>query len=97
MSEYLAGITVGCLGSSISDLIVSLMPVRAHAPIYTIAQSNSLAVVLLVGGIICYLRPISFNGYCTIRDLICLMLSTETVLLAFYNDKTLSRTEAIGE
>lgn len=97
MSEYVAGITIGCMGSSLPDLIVSCMPVREHAPIYTIAQSNSLAVVLLVGGTICYLRPFSFNGYCTIRDLIYLWLCTDTVLLMFDNDKTLSRVEALSE
>lgn len=95
MGEYVAGITIGCLGSSLPDLLVSLMPVREHAPIFTIAQSNSLAVVLIVGGVLCYLKPICINGYCTIRDILFLVLCTETVLLFLYYDRNLSKMDAI--
>lgn len=79
MNEYLAGITFLAFGNSCPDIFANLMPVRAEAPIFTIAVGNALAIILLSGGTVCFLKPFQMNGHCVIRDLLFLMLGVEVV------------------
>ncbi|KAH8321553.1 hypothetical protein KR074_008380 [Drosophila pseudoananassae] len=79
MNEYLAGITFLAFGNSCPDIFANLMPVRAEAPIFTIAVGNALAIILLSGGTVCFLKPFQMNGHCVVRDLLFLMLGVEIV------------------
>ncbi|XP_017027894.1 mitochondrial sodium/calcium exchanger protein isoform X3 [Drosophila kikkawai] len=79
MNEYLAGVTFLAFGNSCPDIIANLMPVRADAPIFTIAVGNALAIILLSGGAVCFLRPFKINGHCTVRDLLFLLLGVEVL------------------
>ncbi|XP_017044404.1 mitochondrial sodium/calcium exchanger protein isoform X2 [Drosophila ficusphila] len=79
MNEYLAGITLLAFGNASPEIIANLMPVRADAPIYTIALGNTLAIILLSGGTVCFLRPFKMNGHCTVRDLLFLLLAVEVL------------------
>ncbi|XP_034105057.1 mitochondrial sodium/calcium exchanger protein-like isoform X1 [Drosophila albomicans] len=95
LSEYLAGVTLLSLGNSLSDLIVNLMPIRGHAPIFTITISNALAVILLSGGMICFLRPFHINGYCAIRDLLFLLLGAEMLIYIVFSETVTTKSESI--
>ncbi|KAH8316420.1 hypothetical protein KR067_007573 [Drosophila pandora] len=79
MNEYLAGITFLAFGNSCPDILANLMPVRAEAPIFTIAVGNALAIILMSGGTVCFLKPFRMNGHCVIRDLLFLLLGVEIV------------------
>ncbi|KRF97897.1 uncharacterized protein Dwil_GK21736 [Drosophila willistoni] len=75
MNEYLAGATLLAFGNSLPDLVANMLPVRATAPLYTITLSNSLAVILISGGTIVYLKPFIMNGHNTVKDLLFLALA----------------------
>ncbi|XP_034478320.1 mitochondrial sodium/calcium exchanger protein-like [Drosophila innubila] len=96
MSEYLAGVTLLSLGNSFADLIVNLMPIRGHAPIYTISLSNALAVILLSGGMVCFLRPFKLNGHSVIRDLLFLLLAAELTIYMIFSDTKTTKPESIS-
>lgn len=95
MSEYLAGVTLLSLGNSFADLIVNLMPIRGHAPIFTISLSNALAVILLSGGIVCVLRPFKINGHSLIRDLLFLLLAGELTVYMILTETKTTRSESL--
>lgn len=97
MSEYLSGVTLLSLGNSFADLIVNMMPIRGHSPILTISLSNALAVILLSGGIVCFLRPFKMNGHSVIRDLLFLMLAGEVTIYMIVTDKRTTKLESIGK
>ncbi|XP_039226698.1 mitochondrial sodium/calcium exchanger protein isoform X3 [Drosophila yakuba] len=79
MNEYLAGVTFLAFGNCSPEIIANLMPVRADAPIFTIAVGNTLAIMLLSGGTVCFLRPFRMNGHSTLRDLLFLLLGVEVL------------------
>ncbi|KAH8285161.1 hypothetical protein KR054_005758, partial [Drosophila jambulina] len=98
MNEYLAGVTFLAFGNSCPDIIANLMPVRANAPIFTIAVGNALAIILLSGGTVCFLRPFKINGSCTVRDLLFLLLGVEVLryVMAKGGPGTVTFGESIG-
>ncbi|KAH8237351.1 hypothetical protein KR038_010192 [Drosophila bunnanda] len=98
MNEYLAGVTFLAFGNSCPDIIANLMPVRADAPIFTIAVGNALAIILLSGGTVCFLRPFKMNGHCTVRDLLFLLLGVEVLryVMAKNGPGTVTMWESIG-
>ncbi|KAM8713096.1 hypothetical protein ACLKA7_013417 [Drosophila subpalustris] len=96
MSEYVAGVTLLSLGNSFADLIVNLMPIRDHAPLYTISLSNALAVILLSGGMICFLRPFKMNGHSVFRDLLFLMLAGEMTVYIIFTETKTTKLESIS-
>ncbi|XP_064543243.1 mitochondrial sodium/calcium exchanger protein-like isoform X2 [Drosophila montana] len=95
MNEYVAGATLLSFANAIPDLVVNLMPVREEAPLFTIAISNALAVILLSGGIVCFLRPFKINGHCAMRDLLFLMLACEIMAFIVISGKRTTQIEAI--
>ncbi|XP_044251937.2 mitochondrial sodium/calcium exchanger protein isoform X1 [Drosophila takahashii] len=79
MNEYLAGVTLLAFGNCSPEIIANFMPVRADAPLFTIAVGNALAIILLAGGTVCFLRPFKMNGHCILRDLLFLLLGVEVL------------------
>lgn len=97
MNEYVAGATLLSFGNAIPDLAVNLMPVREEAPLFTISISNALAVILLSGGMVCFLRPFKINGHFAVRDLLFLLLACEVLSYIVISGKRTTRIEAIGK
>ncbi|XP_032292874.1 mitochondrial sodium/calcium exchanger protein isoform X3 [Drosophila virilis] len=95
MNEYVAGATLLSFGNAIPDLAVNLMPVREEAPLFTISISNALAVILLSGGMVCFLRPFKINGHFAMRDLLFLMLACEVLTYIVITGKRTTQIEAI--
>ncbi|XP_002138751.4 mitochondrial sodium/calcium exchanger protein-like isoform X1 [Drosophila pseudoobscura] len=77
MNEYLTGVTLLSFGNAIPDIIGNLAPVRGNASIFSIVIGNALVIILLSGGIICFLKPFKLSGSCATRDLLFLLLSVE--------------------
>jgi len=97
MNEYLAGVTLLAFGNCSPEIIANLMPVRADAPIFTIAVGNTLAIILLSGGTVCFLRPFKMNGHCTLRDLLFLLLGVEVLRFVMIKEGAVTMCEAIGK
>ncbi|XP_065719594.2 mitochondrial sodium/calcium exchanger protein isoform X2 [Drosophila suzukii] len=95
MNEYLAGVTLLAFGNCSPEIIANLMPVRADAPIFTIAVGNTLAIILLSGGTVCFLRPFKMNGHCTMRDLLFLLLGVEVLRFVMIKEGAVTMCEAI--
>ncbi|XP_022220280.2 mitochondrial sodium/calcium exchanger protein [Drosophila obscura] len=95
MNEYLAGVTLLAFGNTCPDLIANLMPIRADAPIFTITVGNSLVIILLSGGMVCFLKPFKMNGPSTIRDLLFLLLSVVTLRSIIFSEGNVSIAEAV--
>ncbi|KAH8254458.1 hypothetical protein KR032_010181 [Drosophila birchii] len=99
MNEYLAGVTFLAFGNACPDIIANLMPVRANAPIFTIAVGNALAIILISGGTVCFLRPFKMNSHCTVRDLLFLLLGVEVLryVMAKNGPGTVTIWESVGK
>ncbi|XP_017836429.1 uncharacterized protein LOC108595661 isoform X2 [Drosophila busckii] len=95
MNEYVAGCSMLAISNAFPDLVVNLTPLRAQSGIFTISVSNALGVLLLAGGMICYLRPFRIGGYCVVRDLICLFLAVQILEYMIKTDQLISEFEAI--
>ncbi|XP_046866183.1 mitochondrial sodium/calcium exchanger protein-like isoform X2 [Drosophila willistoni] len=95
MNEYLAGATLLAFGNSLPDLVANMLPVRATAPLYTITLSNSLAVILISGGTIVYLKPFIMNGHNTVKDLLFLALAGEVLDFIIMRGRQVTKQEAI--
>ncbi|XP_037715877.1 mitochondrial sodium/calcium exchanger protein isoform X2 [Drosophila subpulchrella] len=95
MNEYLAGVTLLAFGNCSPEIIANLMPVRADAPIFTIAVGNTLAIILLSGGTVCFLRPFKMNGHCTLRDLLFLLLGVEVLRFVMNKEGAVTMWEGI--
>ncbi|XP_050743447.1 mitochondrial sodium/calcium exchanger protein isoform X2 [Drosophila biarmipes] len=96
MNEYLAGVTLLAFGNCSPEIIANLMPVRADAPIFTIAVGNTLAIILLSGGTVCFLRPFKMNGHCTLRDLLFLLLGVEVLRFVMIKEGAVTMWEGMG-
>ncbi|XP_060658519.1 mitochondrial sodium/calcium exchanger protein-like isoform X2 [Drosophila nasuta] len=77
MNEYLAGITLLAFANSFPDMISNLLPIRAQSALYTRTISNCLVIVLLCGGMVCFLKPFKMDGHSTVRDLLFLLMAVE--------------------
>ncbi|XP_043662401.1 mitochondrial sodium/calcium exchanger protein isoform X2 [Drosophila teissieri] len=95
MNEYLAGVTFLAFGNCSPEIIANLMPVRADAPIFTIAVGNTLAIILLSGGTVCFLRPFRMNGHSTLRDLLFLLLGVEVLRYVMVKEGAVTLGEGI--
>ncbi|XP_002138749.2 mitochondrial sodium/calcium exchanger protein-like [Drosophila pseudoobscura] len=95
MNEYLAGVTLLAFGNTCPDLIANLMPIRADAPIFTITVGNCLAIILLSGGMVCFLKPFKMNGPSTVRDLLFLLLSLIMLRSIIFSEGNVTATESI--
>ncbi|XP_052843489.1 mitochondrial sodium/calcium exchanger protein isoform X2 [Drosophila gunungcola] len=95
MNEYLAGVTLLAFGNCSPEIIANLMPVRADAPIFTIAVGNTLAIILLSGGTVCFLRPFKMNAHCTMRDLLFLLLGVEVLRFVMIKEGAVTIWESI--
>ncbi|XP_044317717.1 mitochondrial sodium/calcium exchanger protein isoform X1 [Drosophila rhopaloa] len=95
MNEYLAGVTFLAFGNCSPEIIANLMPVRADAPIFTITVGNTLAIILLSGGAVCFLRPFKMNGPCTLRDLLFLLLGVEVLRFVMIKEGAVTIWEGI--
>ncbi|EDV59486.1 mitochondrial sodium/calcium exchanger protein isoform X1 [Drosophila erecta] len=95
MNEYLAGVTFLAFGNCSPEIIANLMPVRADAPIFTIAVGNILAIILLSGGTVCFLRPFKINGHSTLRDLLFLLLGVEVLRFVMIKEGAVTLGEGI--
>ncbi|SPP74318.1 mitochondrial sodium/calcium exchanger protein [Drosophila guanche] len=95
MNEYLAGVTLLAFGNTCPDLIANLMPIRADAPIFTITVGNSLVIMLLSGGMVCFLKPFKMNGPSTIRDLLFLLLSLVMLRSIIFSEGNVSVKESV--
>ncbi|XP_017866543.1 PREDICTED: sodium/potassium/calcium exchanger 6, mitochondrial-like [Drosophila arizonae] len=96
MNQYLAGITLLCFGNHLPELIINLTPVMQESPLFNITLSNAIAVVLINGGLICYLRPFKINGHGAVRDLLFMMLACELVLYEMDTDNKITRIEGLS-
>ncbi|EDW46977.1 GM20668 [Drosophila sechellia] len=95
MNEYLAGVTFLAFGNCSPEIIANLMPVRADAPIFTITVGNTLAIILLSGGTVCFLRPFRMNGHSTLRDLLFLLLGVEVLRFVMIKEGAVTLGEGI--
>ncbi|XP_017066025.1 mitochondrial sodium/calcium exchanger protein [Drosophila eugracilis] len=95
MNEYLAGVTFLAFGNCSPEIIANFMPVRADAPIFTITVGNALAIILLSGGTVCFLRPFRMNGHCIMRDLLFLLLGVEVLRLVMAKEGSVTLWEGI--
>ncbi|XP_068144599.1 mitochondrial sodium/calcium exchanger protein-like [Drosophila tropicalis] len=95
MNEYVAGATLLGVGNSLPDSLANMLPVRATAPLYTITLSNSLAIILISGGTVVYLKPFNMNGHNTVRDLLFLVLAGEVLSFILMQGSQVTREAAI--
>ncbi|XP_062131621.1 mitochondrial sodium/calcium exchanger protein-like isoform X2 [Drosophila sulfurigaster albostrigata] len=93
MNEYLAGITLLSFANSFPDMISNLLPIRAQSALYTRTISNCLVIVLLCGGMVCFLKPFKMDGHSTVRDLLFLLMAVE--LMSFIITDSVSNIECI--
>ncbi|XP_023030629.2 mitochondrial sodium/calcium exchanger protein [Drosophila willistoni] len=96
MNEYLAGVTLLAFGNSAPDMISNLLPIRAEAPIFTIAISNAIAIILLSGGMVCFVKPFKMSGPSTVRDLLFLFLGVQVLRYIVFHGNHVSFAESIG-
>ncbi|XP_030561513.1 mitochondrial sodium/calcium exchanger protein-like isoform X2 [Drosophila novamexicana] len=95
MNEYLAGVTLLAFGNTSPDLMANLMPVRRHAPLFTITISNSLALILISGGMVCYMRSFKINGHCALRDLLFVLLACELLIFVMLSETRMTASEGV--
>ncbi|SPP74321.1 blast:Sodium/potassium/calcium exchanger 6%2C mitochondrial [Drosophila guanche] len=95
LSEYVAGSMLLAIGNSMPDALANMLPVRSEAPMYSISISNSLAIVLVAGGMVCYLKPFKMNPHNTLRDLLILMLACETLTFVLLRHERLYARDGI--
>ncbi|XP_017145941.1 mitochondrial sodium/calcium exchanger protein-like [Drosophila miranda] len=95
MSQYLAGTTLVALGNTLPEALANMMPVRSDAPMYSISISNSLALILVGGGMVWYLKPFKMNSHNTMRDLLYLILSCELLTFLLLRPKTITPRDGI--
>ncbi|XP_001987226.2 mitochondrial sodium/calcium exchanger protein [Drosophila grimshawi] len=95
MNEYLAGVTFLAFANSSPDLIANLMPIRADAAIFTCTISNALTIVLLCGGMICYLKPFKMDGHSTVRNLLFLLLGVELLRHIMFSAHSVTKKESV--
>ncbi|XP_004444382.2 mitochondrial sodium/calcium exchanger protein-like isoform X1 [Drosophila pseudoobscura] len=95
MSQYIAGTTLVALGNTLPEALANMMPVRSEAPMYSISISNSLTLILVGGGVICYLKPFKMNPHSTMRDLLYLILSCEVLTFLLLRPKTITPRDGI--
>ncbi|XP_068144598.1 mitochondrial sodium/calcium exchanger protein isoform X3 [Drosophila tropicalis] len=96
LNEYLAGVTLLAFGNSCPDLISNLLPIRAEAPIFTIAVSNAIAIILLSGGMVCFVKPFKMSGPSTVRDLLFLFLGVQVLRYIVFHGNRVTLAESIG-
>ncbi|XP_022220224.1 mitochondrial sodium/calcium exchanger protein-like [Drosophila obscura] len=77
MNEYLTGVTLLSFGNALPDIVGNLAPIRGNASIFSIVTGNALVIILLSGGMVCFLKPFKLSGSSTTRDLLFLLLSVE--------------------
>jgi len=97
MNEYFAGITVLAFANSFPDLISNMMPIRAQGALFTRTISNALVIVLLCGGMVCYLKPFKMDGHSTTRDLLFLLLAVEVMSFMVSHEGKVSKSDSIGK
>ncbi|XP_030563591.1 mitochondrial sodium/calcium exchanger protein-like [Drosophila novamexicana] len=95
MNEYLAGVTILAFANSSPDLIANLMPIKENAALFTSIVSNALAILLLSGGMVCYLKPFKMDGHSTAQNLLFLLLSVELLRFIMVKGDSVTETESI--
>ncbi|KAM8708759.1 hypothetical protein ACLKA7_015688 [Drosophila subpalustris] len=95
MNEYFAGITLLAFANSFPDLISNMMPIRAQGALFTRTISNALVIILLCGGMVCYLKPFKMDGHCTVRDLLFLLLAVEVMSFIVSHESKVTETESL--
>ncbi|XP_022220225.2 cation/calcium exchanger 5-like [Drosophila obscura] len=95
LNEYVAGSTLLAIGNSLPDALANMLPVRSEAPMFAISISNSMAIVLVSGGMVCYLKPFKMNPNSTVRDLLVLILACETLTFILLRHKHLYAKDGI--
>ncbi|XP_030245487.1 putative sodium/calcium exchanger 7 isoform X2 [Drosophila navojoa] len=77
LNEYFAGVTLLAFCNSSPDFVANLMPIRKRGALFTCVIGNSLAVLLVCGGMICFLRPFKIDGHSTVQNLLFLVLAID--------------------
>ncbi|KAL7737871.1 hypothetical protein ACLKA6_006247 [Drosophila palustris] len=95
MNEALAGATLLAFGSSVSDLVANLMPIRHDSSYFDGTISDSVVIVLLCGGLICYLKPFKMDEYIVVRELLFLLLSVELLRFLIFDGESISHTDGL--
>ncbi|EDW61066.1 mitochondrial sodium/calcium exchanger protein [Drosophila virilis] len=95
MNEYLAGVTILAFANSSPDLIANLMPIKENAALFTSIISNAVAILLLSGGMVCYLKPFKMDGHSTAQNLLFLLLSVELLRFIMVKGDSVTETESI--
>ncbi|XP_017867958.1 PREDICTED: sodium/potassium/calcium exchanger 6, mitochondrial-like isoform X3 [Drosophila arizonae] len=93
LNEYFAGVTLLAFANSSPDFVANLMPIRKHGALFTCVIGNSLAVLLVCGGMICFLRPFKIDGHSTVQNLLFLVLAIDLLHFLIVSEKKMSRTE----
>lgn len=77
LTEYLAGITVLTFMNAFPNLLSNMLPIRSRSALFSIAATNCMVDVLLIGGLVCFLKPFKMDGGAVVRDLLFLTLALE--------------------
>lgn len=97
LTEYLAGITVLTFMNAFPNLLSNLLPIRSRAALFSIATSNTMVDVLLVGGLVCFLKPFKMDGAAVVRDLLFLTLGIELTHYTIIQNGCVTQTECISK
>lgn len=97
LTEYLAGITVLTFMNAFPNLLSNLLPIRSRAAFFSIATSNSMVDVLVVGGLVCFLKPFKMDSAAVVRDLLFLTLGIEFTHYIIIRGSAVTDTECIGK
>ncbi|XP_034478190.1 mitochondrial sodium/calcium exchanger protein-like [Drosophila innubila] len=95
MNEELAGATLLAFGSSLPDLVANLMPIRAESAYFDGTIGDAVVIVLLCGGLICYMKPFKMDEYVIVRELLFLLLSVELLRFLIFDGDSISHTDGI--
>lgn len=96
LNEYFAGITLLSFANSFPDLISNMMPIRAKGALFTRTISNTLVIILMCGGMVCYLKPFKMDGHCTVRDLLFLLLAVEVMSFMVSHENKVDETDCLS-
>lgn len=94
-TEYLAGITVLTFLNSFPNLLSNMLPIRSKSALFSIAATNCMVDVLVVGGLVCFLKPFKMDAAAVVRDLLFLTLGLQLTHFLIIRGTSVSKGECI--
>ncbi|XP_023167459.2 mitochondrial sodium/calcium exchanger protein [Drosophila hydei] len=95
LNEYLAGVTLLAFANSSPDFVANLMPIKKRGALFTCTIGHSLAVLLVCGGMICFLKPFQIDGHSTVQNLLFLTLAIELLTCIVFSGHRVTRADAL--